>query len=116
MINLLAVMFTLVGYLSGYSMWPTIRTIEIRQEWGQLSENISNYDMMISVPNCDLIGHEGTMYVGDEEYSVLVFDCAGEFGHQWMLNNAIAAELGYFSWMEHTDLVGTGVIVKIEIH
>ena len=113
--NLIPVIFILTGYLSAYSMWPTIRTIELRQEWGQLPNDLSEYDMMISVPNCDLIGHEGTMYVGDEQYSVMVFDCAGEFGHQWMTENMIAAELGYFSWMDYTELVGTEVEVLIKI-
>jgi len=114
-IQLAPIIFTLIGYLSGYAMWPTIRTIELRQEWDQLPDGLSEYDMMISVPNCDLIGHEGTMYVGEEEYSIIVFDCAGEMGHKWMIENAIAAELGYHSWMEHTDLVGTETEVRIEV-
>ena len=115
MIDFVPIIFILTGYLSAYSMWPTIRTIELRQEWGQLEDDLSEYDMMISIPNCDLIGHEGTMYVGDEEYSVMVFDCAGIFGHQWMTENMIAAELGYFSWMEYAEFVGTEVEVLIKI-
>ena len=113
--NLIPIIFILTGYLSAYSMWPTIRTIEIRQEWGQLPDDLSEYDIMISVPNCDLIGHEGTMYVSDQEYSVMVFDCAGEIGHPWMIENMIAAELGYYSWMEYPELVGTEIEVRIEV-
>ena len=115
MMNLIPIIFVLTGYLSAYSMWPTIRTIEIRQEWGQLEADLSEYDMMISIPNCDLIGHEATVYVGEAEYSAIVFDCAGEVGHEWMIDNAIAAELGYFSWMRTPELVGTGTEVRIEV-
>lgn len=113
MSSIAVIVFILIGYLSGYAMWPTIRTIEIRQEWGQLPQDVSGYDVFLAVPNCDLIGHEAELIVNGDVYTGLVFDCAGEDSHSWMIDNMIAAEVDYYFWMKHPEYIGTNTQVQI---
>jgi len=116
MINFALIIFTLVGYLSGYAMRPTVGTIKIRQEWGQLPLDISDYDVFLSVPNCDLIGHEAELIVNNDVYHGLIFDCAGEDSHHWMIDNAIAAEVDYYFWIKHPEYIGTNVLARIIVN
>lgn len=104
-----------LGFLSAYAQRPTDGTIAIRQDWGQLPEDVSQYDVFVAVPNCDLIGHEGVLQVNDMEYKALVFDCAGGRSHDWMIENGIAAEVDYYFWIQHPELVGTEKKVTIKI-
>ena len=113
MFHYLVIVF--IGFLSAYAQRPTDGTIAIRQDWGQLPQNVEQYDVLLSVPNCGLIGREGTLTVNEQVYEALVFDCAGEWGHNWMLQNLIAAEVDYYFWIDHPELIGNDVPVKIEI-
>lgn len=110
--------FIFIGFLSAYAERPTSGTVAYRQEHGQIPHDLGDYDVLLSISNCGLIGHEGVMQVGEIEYTAIVFDCGGagiDVGHNWMLQNAIAAEVDYHFWMEHPELVGTGLEVEIEI-
>ena len=126
--SLIAVIF--LGFLSAYAERPTNATVVYRQELNQIPQDISQYDVILAVPNCDLIGHEGTLKVEPQEmlwglgrvegaeYSALVFDCAGagdDIGHNWMIDNLIAAEVDYRFWMEHPEYIGKGIQVTVEI-
>ena len=117
------------GYLSAYGYWPTVRTVEYYQELDMLPSDVSGYDALVAVPNCDLIGHEGIMTIESQdrmwhgpieggEFTVLVFDCGGAgdgIGHDWMIQNSIVGEVDYMFWKEHPEFVGGGVEVLIEI-
>lgn len=121
--------FVLVGYVSAYALWPTVAQTEYQQDLGNIPMDLSAYDALVAVPNCDLIGHEGIMTFEDQdrmwhgpieggEYTVIVFDCAGSgegIGHDWMIQNAIAAEVDWHFWQEHPEYVGGGVEVTLEI-
>ena len=126
--SLIAILF--LGFLSAYAQRPTDATIAYRQELGQIPQDISEFDVLLAVPNCDLIGHSGVLYIESQEmlwglgsielaeYSALVFDCAGEgkdTGHNWMIDNAIAAEVDYYFWVLHPEYVGNGIRVTVEI-
>lgn len=126
--SLILILFA--GYLSAYSYWPTVRTIEYRQQAQQIPLDIEEFDVFLAVPNCDLIGDTGTLTIEAQDmlwglgsveyaqYDALVFDCAGageDIGHNWMIDNLIAAEVDYFFWMAHPEYIGTGIQVLVEI-
>lgn len=122
--------FVFDGYLSAYAKNPTVGTVAYRQIHGQIPENLDSYDVLIAVPNCDLIGASGTLTVyqprdpalPDDQplieqgtYSALVFDCAGRASHEWMIQNAIAAEVDFFFWRDNPHYVGTLAPVTVTI-
>lgn len=113
--SLVTIVFILMGYLSGYAMRPTVGTIKIRQEWGQLPQDVSDYDVFLAVPNCDLIGHEAKLIINNDSYNGLIFDCAGKDSHSWMIDNGIAAEVDYYFWMKYPEYVGTNTLIRIEV-
>ena len=116
MVKLIFITIFFIGYLSAYAKNPTDGTISIRQDWGQLPQNISHYDVLLSVPNCDLIGKEANMIVDEHTYKAIIFDCAGEASHEWMIENKIAAEVDYYFWMENPELVGSEKEIQIYIN
>lgn len=104
------------GYLSAYHKWPTLGTVSIREEWGQIpTDSLEQYDVLIAVNNCDMIGREMVMHVSDMSFDALVFDCAGPYGSRWMTENDIVAEIDYFTWMEYPWLVGTLEYATLEL-
>lgn len=109
------ILIIFIGFLSAYAQRPSLGTIAIRQEWGQLPQDIEQYDVFLAVPNCDLIGKEANLLIGDKVYSGLIFDCAGEGSHSWMIDNQIAAEVDYNFWMDHPEYVGTNTLVQIVV-
>ena len=110
-----------VGFLSAYALGPTVGTINYRQDNGQIPHDLSPYDALLAVDDCGLIGHEATLTAGDDIYTGLVFDCAGGDGAQHFSDgNAdtpwkLAADVDYGFWMQHPELVGSGVVVAIEV-
>lgn len=111
--------FAMIGFLSAYALGPTVGTLNIRQEWGQLPDDLSKYEVFLAVENCDHIGKEATLHVGDESYTGIVFDCAGanayEDGQSWMSLLGIVAEVDYWFWLEHPELIGTETHAKVTI-
>ena len=103
-------------FLSAYAFNPTYGTLKIRQEWGQLPADVSEYDVLLAVPNCDLIGRDATMRVGGVDYDALIFDCAGPGSHTWMIDNHVAAEVDYWFWREHPELIGVRSPVTIKVY
>ena len=95
------------GFLSIYALTPTLATVELRQEWGQLPQDVSPY-ILLAMPDCDRIGDTLWLQVDGEYHQALVFDCAGdEQTYQWMKENNIVAELGHGapeSWIGDTEV------------
>jgi hypothetical protein len=85
-----------------------LATVEARQGWGHLPEDLSRYDVFAAVEGCDDIGrefiiwHEGIAYLG------IAADCAGHVETvEWMQENRIITEVSWetaVSW----DIVGRG--------
>lgn len=113
--RLLLLLIIFIGSLSAYHKNPTIGTLRLRQEWGQLPEDLSEYEVFLAVPNCGLIGYEATLQIGEESFAGVVFDCAGEWSHWWMLENGIAAEVDWWFWLQHPHLIGTEIEATITI-
>lgn len=108
---------SLLGFLSAYALNPTIGTLEIRQEWGQLPEDLSGYEVFLAVNDCALIGQEATLAIGGDTYRALVFDCAGadayEDGQSWMELRGVVAEVDYWFWVAHPEYVGSEVYAEV---
>ena len=109
-----------LGILSAYALWPTLGTIAYRQDLGQIPQDISMYDALIAVDDCNLIGHEATIYSGDREFSALVMDCAGSDSAEYLSDGddlttpfKISAEVSYHFWKAHPDVVQTLVTVEV---
>ena len=103
------------GTLSGYAPRPSAGTIAYRQHYGQLPQDLTPYDAVVAVANCDAIGWPGTMTVGGETYSVIAGDCAGADAHAWMVENEIAAEVFWNFWKAHPEYVGTDMHAVIQL-
>lgn len=86
------------GYISAYDYNPTVGTINYRLDEGSIPAWYSLYDGVVAVQDCDRVGQSALLYVGDERFNVLVFDCAGieDGGYAWMEDNNVLAEVGYF--------------------
>lgn len=84
------------GVLSYYDAEPTQATVEVRQSWGHIPDDLSGYDVLLAVPDCGRVGHEAILVVGSDFYKALVFDCGGDDGgHDWMIDNGIVAEVDW---------------------
>lgn len=104
----------ILGWLSAYGQQPTDATIAYRQEIGDIPNNLSMYDGVIAVLDCGRIGEEALLRAEGVSLRVMVFDCAGDSdgGYEWMIENNIAAEVGYYLWQEHPHIVGSRGAVK----
>ena len=110
-----------LGILSAAGPTPTNATLALRQEWGQVPQDVSGY-ALIAVDDCGLIGHPGHMYAGNEVYPVIVYDCAGEEGTQYFSNGnddstpyKLSADAGWDFWKAHPDVVTSLVRIEIEV-
>jgi len=110
-----------IGVLSAYAMNPTVGTVELRQEWGQLPQgNLYDSHILVAVNDCGLIGETGTLTIGGERQPkpAMVFDCKGA-GNDWMsASNSdtpfkVAAEVDYFTWISHPHWVGGDSLVAV---
>lgn len=106
----------ITGWLSQIAEVPTNATVAQQQEWGRLPEDMSMYDGVIAVADCDRIGHEAWLRISyDGVYEsdwlrTIVHDCSG---HQsttsWMARDNIIAEVGHGLALEHGFLDRGGV-------
>jgi hypothetical protein len=110
------------GVLSAYGEAPTYGTIAYRQDAHQIPMDLSPYDVLLAVDDCGLIGHEATLTVEDVTYTGMIFDCAGSDGAEFFSDGddmstpwKLAADVDYDFWMKHPELVGSGVVVAIEV-
>lgn len=106
---------TFDGYLSAYGRRPTEGTLAYRQEHGQIPDDVSDVDVFVAVPDCGLIGRRGELHIDGQVYRAMVFDCAGRGSHEWMLRNAIAAEVDYYFWRANPQYVGTMEPVRVVV-
>lgn len=87
------------GYLSYYDDGVMKATVDIRQEWGQLPEDLSDYDGFVATLECEHIGETFHMFTYKGYYKLLVSDCAvrddSDGTRTWMINNKIAGEINY---------------------
>ena len=108
------------GILSAYNFAPTVGTLQYRQEMGQLPADVSGYEFFIAVDNCDLIGHNATLYAGDLTFDGVVYDCAGSDGAKYFsdgddLNTPfkLAGDVDYWFWKAHPEIVHSLVTVEV---
>ena len=103
------------GYLSAYAESPTVGTIAYRQAVGDIPSDLSQFDVMIAVSDCRLIGKEGMLYTAVGPLRALVFDCAANDGTpSWMEENNIVAEIDWYTWQRWPVLVGSAAVLVIE--
>jgi len=96
----------LLGYLSAYGQQPTDATIQYRQATNQIPPNLAQYDGVIAVADCSLIGQHAILHTPHADLDVIIFDCAGrDGGLAWMLKHNILAEIDYYLWQKHPDIV-----------
>lgn len=97
------------GYLSAYGQSPTDHTLQYRIDNGQVPpDSLTRYDGLVAVLDCALIGTEYILSTVSGDFSVIAFDCAGkdDGGHSWMIDNNIVAEIDWYLWQEHPEIVG----------
>lgn len=113
-----------LGVLSAYGLYPTVAQTEYQQNLGNLPEDLSQYDVLLAVDHCGLIGHEATMYVGEEEqaFSAIIYDCAGGNGAHFFSDGddlstpyLLAADADWFFWQEYPDIVHSVVRIEVEV-
>ena len=99
------------GYFSQYGQAPTDGTIAYRQFIGQLPMDMSEYDGVIAVSDCDLIGEDAWIKInGSRWLRVITFDCAGSAQTvEWMESNNIIGELCFYL-AERFAIIGQGGI------
>lgn len=107
----------ITGFLSAYALNPTVGTLAYRQHYAQIPRDLSSYEVFVAVADCDHLGAEATLAIDGKVYDALVFDCAGvaDGGLAWMQQNAIAAEVDYWFWMQHPEYIGTAVPVELHL-
>lgn len=98
------------GWASQYgSNTVTDVTLEARQGWGHLPEDVSMYDGFVATESCDHIGKEMYLYregIGLEFFAV--FDCSGHASTtRWMKANNILVEIDHRTAVRW-DVVGEG--------
>ena len=102
------------GYLSAYAELPTVATLAYRQEVGDIPQDISQYDALIAVADCSLIGREALLYTEIGTMTAIIYDCAGNDGTPtWMAENRIVAEVDYWTWQRHPEIVGGAAILSV---
>lgn len=101
------------GHLSAYDKTPTDATIAYRQELGQIPTELSGYDTLVAVLDCGRVGQEVHIVTSHGKLNGLVFDCAGQAdgGYDWMVENSIVAEVDWYTWEKHPELIGQEAIV-----
>lgn len=104
------------GFLSAYGQLPTDATLENRQRWDQIPNDLSRFDAYIAVLDCTKIGATGKLHTISGTLNIIVFDCAGieDGGADWMVRNNYVAELDFYTWEKHPELIGTEAILVLD--
>jgi hypothetical protein len=112
--------FLFVGILSAYALNPTIAQTNYQQSLGNIPEDLSEYDALIAVDHCGLIGKEAILHTEDGPYKAIVFDCAGSGGAHFFSDGndlttpyLLAGEVDKYFWDDHPDLIGTRVTIEV---
>jgi hypothetical protein len=96
------------GYSSQYAIGIMDATIEARQGWGQLPDNLDRYDVFAAVEDCRRIGDEFVVRYRDEWQLGVASDCSGsQETSDWMTNNRILIEISHDTAVEW-NVVGQG--------
>lgn len=112
----------IAGAMSLYGLGPTVGTLEMRQEWGQIPENLQSYDVFVAVADCNQIGREGTLIYDGDLYNALVFDCSGDLQTtDWMGCDMadhrhecrVAFEVDHWFGEENAGLVGQEAVLVL---
>lgn len=109
-----------LGILSAYALGPTIGQTNYQQYLGAIPQDLSEYDALIAVDHCGLIGQEAVLHTEQGVFSGIVYDCAGSGGAQHFTDGndtttpyLLAGEVDYHFWMDHPDLIGTQVTIEV---
>ncbi|NIV92386.1 hypothetical protein GWN42_06175 [candidate division KSB1 bacterium] len=109
-----------LGILSAYALWPTVGTIEYRQDHGQIPQEIGHFDAFVAVDDCSLIGSEAKLITEKGEFRAMVFDCAGGDGAHYFSDGndmttpyKLAGDVDYHFWQNHPELVGSLVTIEV---
>ncbi len=91
------------GWLSAYDKRPTDATLKYH------GLNLRGVDGAVAVADCGRIGQRATLRTVVGDLQVVVFDCGGgaDGGHAWMMRNNIVAEVDWYLWQRHPQLVGS---------
>ena len=112
----------IAGAVSVYGLGPTVGTLEIRQEWGQLPAYLGGYVVFVAVYDCDQIGREGVLVAGGDLYKAIVFDCSGDLQTSgWMGCDvtehahecAVAVEVDHWFGQENAHLIGGDAVLVL---
>lgn len=110
-----------LGILSAYNVTPTDATVNYYQEHEMLPLDLSQYDVLLAVDDCSLIGHEATMWANFEEFSAIIFDCAGKDGAKYFSDGGslgtpwlLAADADGHFWKRRPDIVRTLVYIEVD--
>lgn len=114
--------FFFLGILSAYALNPTIAQTQYQQDAGNLPADLSNYDALIAIDHCGLIGYEAVLHTEEGSFSGVVFDCAGDYSAEFFSDGnddttpyLYAGEVDYQFWMEHPNLIGTKVTIEVSL-
>ena len=109
------------GWASQYARGVMDATIKLRQTWGQLPSDLSDYDGAVAVADCSLIGSTVWLrYNGGPWERFIIADCGsksdcrwqdGRSGWQWMVDHNILVEVDYKTAMRW-NRVGIGVRIE----
>jgi hypothetical protein len=112
------------GWASQYGRSVMERTVELRQRWGQLPEDLSGYDGFVAAQECADIGK--VVYLRPVEWKrwerFLVADCASKndrqsdtdprSGWQWMVSQNILVEVD-FQTAARWQTIGRGIRIEM---
>jgi len=104
------------GWLSQYDQGPTDGTIVHNQEAGLIPQDLSAYAGVVATESCEHVGKPALLAAAGRWLPVMIFDCSGDQeSTDWMLDNNIVAEVGYYLAIELDMLDRGGVRAKLMI-
>lgn len=103
----------LTGYVSAYDERPTIDTALYRYSIGDIPERKKFY---VATLSCDYVGKRATFETDHLSIPVVIFDCAGDDGgFNWMQQNNIVVEVGYYLRQAHPEIVGGSATLIVNL-
>lgn len=64
-----------------------------RVYWEQVPRDWAEYDVLIALPDCRLLGRDGWMAVGRQLYTVMVVDCEQQAHAGQMIERGLLADV-----------------------